>query len=116
MLPVLNESRTAFGLRPVPGVRETLTAGVPTVALPQGADQPANAQRLADLGLGITLARDEVDTATITVACRRVLEDSSYRHAARGFQRQILGLPGIDALVADLNALVGQVPSRQAVG
>jgi hypothetical protein len=30
-----------------------------------------------------------------------------YRHAARGFQRQILGLPGIDELVADLNALVG---------
>ena len=88
-------------------VRETLTAGVPTVALPQRADQPANAQRLADLGVGITLARDEVDTATLTAACRRVLEDSSYRHAARGFQRQILGLPGIDELVADLDALVG---------
>jgi N-glycosyltransferase len=88
-------------------VRETLTAGVPTVALPQRADQPANAQRLAGLGCGITLARDEVDTATLTTACRRVLEDSSYRHAARGFQRQILGLPTIDELVADLNALVG---------
>ncbi|HYZ53666.1 MAG TPA: nucleotide disphospho-sugar-binding domain-containing protein [Streptosporangiaceae bacterium] len=88
-------------------VRETLTAGVTTVALPQRADQPANAQRLAGLGFGITLARDEVDTAALTAACRRVLEDSSYRHAARGFQRQILGLPGIDGLVADLNALVG---------
>jgi N-glycosyltransferase len=94
-------------------VQETLTPGVPTVALPQRTDQPANAQRLADLGPGITLAQDQVDTATLTAACRRVLEDSSYRHATRGFQRQILGLPGIDALVADLN-LVGQVPSRQA--
>ena len=88
-------------------VRETLTAGVPTAALPQRADQPANAQRLAGLGCGITLARDEVDTATLTAACRRVLEDSSYRHAACGFQRQILGLPAIDELVADLNALAG---------
>jgi UDP:flavonoid glycosyltransferase YjiC (YdhE family) len=94
-------------------VRETLTAGVPTVALPQRADQPANAQRLADLGFGIMLGRDEVDTAMLTAACRRVLEDSSYRHAARGFQRQILGLPGVDALVADLNALVGQVRMRR---
>ena len=94
-------------------VQETLTPGVPTVALPQRTDQPANAQRLADLGPGITLAQDQVDTATLTAACRRVLEDSSYRHATRGFQRQILGLHGIDELMADLNALVGQIPRRQ---
>jgi N-glycosyltransferase len=76
-------------------------------------DQPANAQRLADLGSGIAPGRDEVDTATLTAACRRVLEDSSYRQAVRGFQRQILGLPGVDELVAGLNALAGS-PGRHA--
>jgi hypothetical protein len=46
--------------------RETLTAGVPTVTLPQRVDQPANAQRLADLGAGITLDRDEVVTRPLS--------------------------------------------------
>jgi len=87
--------------------RETLTAGVPVVALPQRQDQPLNAQRLVDLGVGITLAPDEVDAATLAAACRRVLADPAYRHAALGYQRQILALPGMDQLVADLAALAG---------
>ncbi|HEX4246448.1 MAG TPA: glycosyltransferase [Pseudonocardia sp.] len=88
-------------------VRETLTAGVPVVALPQRADQPMNAQRLADLGVGITLAPDEIDAATLAAACRRALADPHFRHAAHGYQRQILALPGMDRLVADLAAVVG---------
>jgi N-glycosyltransferase len=87
-------------------VRETLTAGVPTVAVPLGQDQPWNAQRLAELGIGVTLTPNEADAATLATACHRVLQNSSYRHAARGFQRQTLGLPGIAELVADLGKLI----------
>ncbi|RJQ74356.1 hypothetical protein D5S17_23090 [Pseudonocardiaceae bacterium YIM PH 21723] len=43
--------------------QEALYFGVPTVAVPQSADQPANAARLAELGLGVHL-----DPATVTAA------------------------------------------------
>jgi N-glycosyltransferase len=88
------------------GIREALTAGVPMVALPLGAEQPVNAQRLAELGVGVVADR-AADPETLAAACRKVLDDPSYRFAARGIQRQILGLPGTDRLVADLTALAG---------
>ncbi|MFE7171702.1 glycosyltransferase [Streptomyces sp. NPDC057616] len=37
------------------GIRESLSAGVPMVAVPLFADQPVNADRLTDLGLGLTV-------------------------------------------------------------
>ena len=86
------------------GVRESLAAGVPIVATPLFAEQPLNAQRLADLGLGVFADKDS-DATTVAAACRKVLEDPSFRVSARGFQRKILGLPGIDRMVADLAAM-----------
>lgn len=87
------------------GVREALTAGVPMVALPLYAEQPDNARRLTELGLGVTANAYEADAALIAAACWNVLDDPSYRFAVRGFQRRILGLRGINQLVADLTAL-----------
>jgi N-glycosyltransferase len=87
------------------GVLEALRVGVPMVALPLFAEQPRNAQRLSELGLGVTTDPYEADAATIAVACQKVLSDPSYRFTARGFQRRILALPGMDQLVADLTAL-----------
>jgi N-glycosyltransferase len=86
------------------GVREALAAGVPMVAMPLSAEQPRNAQNLADLGLGICVDRDS-DAPTLAATCRTVLNDPSFRRSARGFQRKILGLPGIDRMVADLVAM-----------
>jgi UDP:flavonoid glycosyltransferase YjiC (YdhE family) len=87
------------------GIREALSAGVPMVAIPLGAEQPANARRISDLGLGIGLTLENADTATLTAACRDVLCHPAYCRAARGFQRRVLGLPGTDWLVADLEKL-----------
>lgn len=87
------------------GVREALAAGVPIVAMPLFAEQPLNAQRLGDLGLGVSVDKDS-DATTVAAACRKVLEDPSFRLTVRGFQRKILGLPGIDRMVADLAAMV----------
>ena len=75
------------------------------VAIPLGAEQSANARRISKLGLGIGLRLEDADTATLAAACRHVLSDPVYRRAARGFQRRILGLPGTDLLVADLEKL-----------
>jgi N-glycosyltransferase len=89
------------------GVQEALAAGVPMVALPLYAEQPANARRLAELGLGMALDAYASDAASIAAACRKVLDDPAYRFTASGVQRRILGLPGIEQLVDDLAALVG---------
>ena len=62
-------------------------------------------KRISQLGLGIGLRLENADTATVTAACRHVLDDPVYRRAARGFQRRILGLPGADRLGADLEKL-----------
>jgi N-glycosyltransferase len=70
------------------------------------AEQPANAQRLTELGLGLTTDPYQADSASIAAACQKVLDDASYRFTARGFQRRIPALPGMDQLVADLTALV----------
>ena len=83
------------------GVREALAAGVPMVALPLYAEQPANAARLAELGLGVTVPAD-TESAGILRAAEEVLEAPAFRYAASGFQRRILGLPGMDELMSAL--------------
>lgn len=75
------------------------------VAMPLFAEQPLNAQRVADLGLGLSVDKDSGAT-TLAAACRKVVEDPSFRLTVHGFQRKILGLPGIGRMVADLAAMV----------
>ena len=86
-------------------VREALAAGVPMVAVPLYADQPVNAARIADLGLGVTAAA-EAGAVELAVACRRVLADPGFRYQARGFQRRYLAMPGSDRMVADVAVAV----------
>ena len=81
------------------GVQESLAAGVPMVALPLYAEQPLNAARIAELGLGISQPDD------LATACRTVLGDPAYRYAARAMQRAILALPSFDELITDLAKL-----------
>jgi UDP:flavonoid glycosyltransferase YjiC (YdhE family) len=94
-------------------VREALTAGVPMVGLPMHAEQPANAQRLFELGAGLAVHPEKANAATLAAACQQVLDDPAYLRVARGFQRRILGLPGIDPLVAELTALTSKRRRRQ---
>ncbi|PRY40688.1 glycosyltransferase [Umezawaea tangerina] len=66
-----------------------LTAGVPTVVLPQFADHPDNAERLAATGAGL-----RVDTPdTLLDAVCRVLDDPSFRTAAHRVATEIAALP-----------------------
>jgi hypothetical protein len=114
----LRPSITAFDeVYPPAALRRLLieagAAGVPMVALPMHAEQPANAQRLFELGVGLAVRPEKANAATLASACRCVLDDPALRRAARGFQRQILGLPGIDQLVADLTALTEKHSCQQ---
>jgi UDP:flavonoid glycosyltransferase YjiC (YdhE family) len=82
--------------------RHALTAGVPSVILPAFADQPRNAARVAELGAGIAI--DSLDG--LADAIRRVLDEPSYRDAARRVADEIAALPPVDAAPDALRALL----------
>ncbi|MGW3962653.1 glycosyltransferase [Amycolatopsis sp. NPDC005003] len=80
-------------------VREALSAGVPMVAVPLFADQPANAERVGELGLGIRVGAAGLTAEGLAGAVARVLGDPAYRSAARGFRDGISGLPPLTDFV-----------------
>jgi UDP:flavonoid glycosyltransferase YjiC (YdhE family) len=87
------------------GVREALSAGVPMVAVPLFADQPANAERVRELGAGLRVDAAGLTPERLAGAVSRVLGEPSYRSAARGFRRDVGELPPITDFVADLEKL-----------
>jgi UDP:flavonoid glycosyltransferase YjiC (YdhE family) len=80
---------------------KALAAGVPMVLLPHGRDQGDNARRVTLRGAGIALKRTARSRA-IAAAAHRVLQDSSYRAAARRLGEMIRRDAGSDALVREL--------------
>ena len=86
------------------------------VALPMHAEQPANAQRLFELGAGLAVRPEKANATTLGAACQQVLDDPAYRRVAHGFQRRILGLPGIDAVGGRADGTDQQTPSSAARG
>ena len=72
------------------GLGVTLAAlchGLPMVAIPLGRDQPHNAERIAAIGAGVALAPDAT-VDDLRRAIESVLDDSSFRAAARRFAGQ----------------------------
>jgi UDP:flavonoid glycosyltransferase YjiC (YdhE family) len=82
-----------------------LAAGLPSVVLPMGADQPLNAARCEALGVGIALDAYTASPADIREAVRTVLGEPAYRDSARRVQAEILTLPGPEQAVRLLEAL-----------
>ena len=85
-------------------VLAALSAGVPLVVFPQGADQFLNAQRVLEAGVGIRAdTADQVGKALTTV-----LSQPSYAEAARRLAAQVATLPdaraAIDVLTAEVLA------------
>ncbi|GLZ34827.1 UDP glycosyltransferase [Lentzea sp. NBRC 105346] len=79
------------------GVREALEVGVPMVAVPLFADQPANAARIEELGLG-----SKVDAAGLTPAkLAKAIENVPRHHDMRA---RIEGLPMLETFADDLTA------------
>ncbi|AEW99388.1 glycosyltransferase [Streptantibioticus cattleyicolor] len=87
------------------GVRESLGAGVPMVAVPMFAEQSANASRLEELGVARRLNVEDVTEESLSTAVRAVLDDPGFRHRAKGLQRRIDALPPLSGIVADLRTL-----------
>ena len=95
----------------VNSVNEALSFGVPMVVVPQGADQPMVARRVAELGAGLAITRRPDGSGPITAAARRVLTDPTFAASAarlRTAQHDAGGAPrAADAIESFVAARVG---------
>ncbi|QFZ21120.1 glycosyltransferase [Saccharothrix syringae] len=72
----------------------SLAHGVPGVLVPLGADQPANAERWVELGVGLALDAVAVTPADARAAVAEVLAGDGYRRAAERLRDELVALPG----------------------
>jgi MGT family glycosyltransferase len=85
---------------------EALCRGVPVVCVPGiGRDQPAIAQRVAELGLGIALT-DDASITDINDAVNTIVHDTSYQARAQEFAARVRGLDGASTSAGELEAMV----------
>jgi MGT family glycosyltransferase len=86
-------------------VKESLSLGVPMVAVPITADQPYSAGRCRALGAARVVGPEERNAETIRNAVVDVLGDPSYATAAQRFQGEMAALPGPEHLRGLLESL-----------
>jgi zeaxanthin glucosyltransferase len=82
-------------------VLESLTQGVPQVAIPVSLDQPGVAARIADKKTGVVTSLDELTAEHLSTLLDEVLTDSIYRENAGKLQRAIVKANGL-SVAADL--------------
>jgi MGT family glycosyltransferase len=82
-----------------------LVHGLPMVLMPVGGDQLINAERCAELGVGVRVPLEERSPQHFRQAVQNVLDTPSYRRRAQQFQDEITALPGMEHAVALLEQL-----------
>jgi zeaxanthin glucosyltransferase len=76
-------------------VLESLSNGVPMVALPVTNDQPGVAARIADKKVGVVMAPDQASPGNFVASIKRALEDSTFRDNVRRVQKAIRRTDGL---------------------
>jgi len=76
------------------GVMEALSAGVPQVTLPQTLEQETNAERLAQLGLGVRLPATRLTAAALRRTVERVAADGEIAWRLRAMRAELLAAGG----------------------
>ena len=82
-------------------VLESLTQGVPQVAIPVTYDQPGVAARIAHKQTGVVTSLDKLTADHLTTLLNKVLKDPTYRDNARKLQKAIAMANGL-SVAADL--------------
>lgn len=85
----------------------TLSAGLPQVCVPQAADQFLNAAACARSGSGLVVEPGALSVERVRVATGRLLEEPSFRAAARRLRDEIAGMPSPGEVAARLHAAYG---------
>ena len=84
-----------------------LAHGLPSVALPQSADNFDNARLMARSGAAHTLSPGEVTSESVRLAVRSVLDSPSYRRRAAKLAEEVAAMPSPDDVAASLAAARG---------
>ncbi len=87
-------------------VMSALSHGLPMLVIPIGADQPAHAERCAELGAACVISPDRLNPQAIRDGVREVLGSASYRERARSIQNEIAAMPDAGRAVELLEDLV----------
>lgn len=82
-----------------------LYAGVPMLAIPQGADQFLNAGRIVETGIGLRLLPHELSAVAVGEAVRALLDDGRYLQEVRSHRSAIEAMPSPDEVVPILAAM-----------
>jgi zeaxanthin glucosyltransferase len=82
-------------------VLESLTQGVPQVAIPITFDQPGVAARIADKKTGLVTSLDQLTAEHLSTLLNEVLSNPTYRTNARKLQKAIAKANGL-SVAADL--------------
>ena len=80
---------------------ESLTQGVPQVAIPVSLDQPGVAARIADKKTGVVASVDKLTADHLSTLLNEVLNNSTYLGNARKLQKAITKANGL-SVAADL--------------
>jgi zeaxanthin glucosyltransferase len=82
-------------------VLESLTQGVPQVAIPIAYDQPGVAARIADKRTGLVTSLDKLTADHLSTLVDEVLDNAVYRSNARKLQKAIAKVNGL-SVAADI--------------
>jgi len=82
-------------------VLESLTQGVPQVAIPVTYDHPGVAARIANQRTGVVTSLDKLSAEHLSALIDEVLDNSTYRDNARKLQKAIAKVNGL-SVAADL--------------
>ena len=82
-----------------------LAAGVPMLAIPQGADQFLNAEAMVRFGAGLRLLPAELTAVAVRDATRQLLTDRRFADVARAEQAAIREMPTPESVVPLLERL-----------
>jgi UDP:flavonoid glycosyltransferase YjiC (YdhE family) len=95
-------------------VCEALVHAVPLVIAPIKGDQPINADRVSAAGAGIRVSFARARPDRLREALTAVLEDPSYRAAARRAGAALRAAGGAEAAAGHLEDLAGRTPAGAA--
>ncbi|MFL5352586.1 macrolide family glycosyltransferase [Archangium sp.] len=82
---------------------ESFHYGVPVVVIPQMAEQPLNAMRVSELGVGLALEKEAVTVEQLRQSVDRVASEPAFREKVRTMQQEVRASGGyrraVDALL-----------------
>jgi MGT family glycosyltransferase len=94
-------------------VLESLSSGVPMIALPITNDQPGVAARIANKRVGVVISPDQATPENFVTAIKRVLGDSTFWDNARRVQKAIRRTDGLASAADILETAFGLKARRQ---